>query len=337
LTSAPRAARSATLVLGLLASVAPAWARPLPPPRLRDFREAEGRISFLQPDNSRTVLELATGTVIERQAGPRPAWPHPPQCDTELADTCRFPTAEVRLDSFVQPALPSHFAVRAETVGWEADYEPPASAEQHLVLRVAGECLLIEDAVHHGTSRLECVDRRSGQSRWVYLYWTRWVSPGDPHLSSGRVQDTLKRMREEADTEESTQYGGTIVLPREGQPRAPRRRIVLDPDPEHGRATRRAVVAGWSTLVLALVAALAWGGTHPWRATSAVIVLAGIVLLAGDLDPALLIAASIVFLTLTVVTALRAPSAQRFALVWTVLITLQLFVLPVLAGGLTRD
>lgn len=242
--------------LVMLAFVAAAAATmPPPTPRLRGLTASGGRIAFIQPDGTPTILELTTGSVVQRGGEPPAGWPVQSQCGLEerKPPTCTFAagTFRWRVDSRGEGFLEGS----TERGSWEAPYHllTRGNGTQSLGLWAVDEILLFEVPAWSGIAVLGGVDVRSGRGLWVYLYPSYAL-----RSSRGLSSETVRLAREELDQAAfqarnfPTDYVG--YSSESFEPRA--WTAVLDPDPWQARKVERTSARAWAMLCAAVIASL---------------------------------------------------------------------------------
>jgi hypothetical protein len=243
----------------LLGGAGSSWAnRPFARP-LSEIRENSGQISFRRPDGRYAVLDLATGTVLQRGWNATGAgWRAPARCAVQ--ETCVFPSGVFVLNR-------GRLAARTERGAWESLYDNGYVGAGVVALYGIGDCLLIESAGLN-LSMLECLEARSGRQLWAYVYAPRysWGGPYFPAIAGAGSEDPFAPAREKA------QWG--VLGLHTGLPYAGT--LVLDPDAVDARAVaRRTLTIGWVAFVFVVVAA-----ATAWRLGRAAVMIICVAVLA---------------------------------------------------------
>jgi hypothetical protein len=109
--------------------------------------------------------------------------------------------------------------------------------------------------------QVECLDRRSGRSRWLYIFPTNRSDLSGPYAWDPKPYhhdfyiDSLRRYREET---AGIGISGTVI---DGDPEPPAYRIAIDPDPTDYYAYDEAMGAGFSWVIFfALILTVLDGG-----------------------------------------------------------------------------
>lgn len=258
---------------------------------LGDVSTHEGRLSFRQPDGTRTVLDLDTGAVLSRGVSP-------PGAGTRVAEvTCSARSGPEACETALGPVAigvgrdAAEFVLERIAAGgssWRLHSRAPVHAR---TLRKAGSTLLVE-ASHPllGGASLQAVDLETGRARWLYAYPTWWSDGVRWSYASTRVDEAraaLIQLR-------SHVPGGLGLVPfdvADAAESAYDGRVEFDPDPGAARVVRRRVALAWAGLTALGVVALALGlamPPSPWKArtTALLSAVAGLALAnALTLDP----------------------------------------------------
>lgn len=276
-------------------------------------------VSFVQPDGSRTRLELATGDVLGRgvaRPGARGTVVDP-FCEPARGDVvCRLPEGLLTLEwSGGVPVVrltstePIWSGVR--WADWRLDR-----------FREAGDCLLVESPqLPRQLASLECLDRATGRPRWLYVY------PGQvpSHYRVEGVVEARAAIEEAAAHRPTGLPIGTLpvdALPEsdadfaavfEAPYPAP---ITLDPDPWRGAHVERLRIGAWGLLALGWLAALlslrlGSGAGRDWGSVLLVGLLGALLVETGDLDESLLRAVFASFLLVWLLTGARMAKERR--------------------------
>ena len=296
---------------------------------LNDIGGEAGRISFRQPGGRHTVLDLATGAVVERGWRGPVGWRPPHRCELrESVNTCEFPNGVFRFGD-------SRLEGRTDAGEWKA-FHFPANNSHVVAMYGIGDKVLIE-STGRLVSNLECIEARSGRSVWTYLWsdaYNAEASPWAPYIPGPPFAEWPERAQAEVrfhrfgvhvveDPSSVGEYEGSLVT----DPRAS----------EAPAAHRRAIAIGWAALAVAVATGVAASRRRHANGMVACLLLQGLLLLTvGYVDTWLLMFLGLAFGATAVLAATLSRGAKRVFVALVVLGTAGLWILPLMLRSLVR-
>jgi hypothetical protein len=295
---------------------------------LKEVGEYDGRLLFIQPDDTRTVLEVASGRVVERGGAAPVHWRSVTDCPFSNSEdkTCVVPAGVFRFDG-------ARLAARTPQGEWNAYVEPLQRTWSYRLYAV-GDKLLIESIGYRST--LECIDAMSGRSLWMYVLALDY-NHGGPYCGRLVPGKALPDLFEQAKFQSTVRLGASVTAPPgEAEPYAGT--LVLDPQAETALVlARHTLVAGWAVLAIVVVVAVAARvAARPRLMICCLIALALHLLSFGYIDGPLLAFDALAFVATAAAAWVQSERSGRVIVGLSVAYTAVVWMLPPIVLSLVR-